>query len=121
MARPPKTDFGRLVAHCFGTVLREYRKAAYMSQGTLATEARVDRRYVQLLENGTSQPTLEMVLRLSRALKVGIGDAVVRTESLVVKEEASATGYSGNAQSARAGTRPASPKRLRRAKRAGAV
>jgi len=91
-----------------------------MSQDALAAEAEVDRRYVQLLEKGTSQPSIEMLFRLSRALKVEICEVMARTESLLVANEGSTTGVAGDVPSARARRRPASSKMLRRAKRVSA-
>jgi transcriptional regulator with XRE-family HTH domain len=120
MARSRKTAFGDSLAHCFGTVLRERRTAADMSQYTLAMKAVLDRRYVQLLENGTSQPSLETVFRLSHALNVEISDLMARTESLMLEKVASATGFSGNVQSVRAQSPLASSKMSRRVKRADA-
>jgi transcriptional regulator with XRE-family HTH domain len=114
MARSRKTAFGHLVGNCFGVVLRQYREAAHVSQEALAMEAEIDRRYVQLLENGTSQPTLEILLRLTRALKIESRDAMGKTESLVVKKEANADAGSASGQTARARGRQASPVRSRR-------
>jgi transcriptional regulator with XRE-family HTH domain len=88
-----------------------------MSQEALAAEAEVDRRYVQLLEKGTSQPSIEMLFRLSRALKVEICEVMARTESLLVENEASTAGVGGDVPSARARKRRASSRMLRRAKR----
>jgi transcriptional regulator with XRE-family HTH domain len=88
-----------------------------MSQSALAAEAQVHRRYVQLLENGTSQPSIGMLFRLSRALKVEICEVMARTESLLVENEVSAAGVTGDVPSARVRRRRASSKMLRRAKR----
>jgi transcriptional regulator with XRE-family HTH domain len=120
MARSRTTDFGRLVARSFGAVLRESRTVAYLSQDALAAQAQVDRRYLQLLEKGTSQPSIEMLFRLSRALKVEICDVMARTESLLVENEASTTGVARDSPPARARRRQASSKMLRRAKRVSA-
>src|SRR5882724_5407470 len=121
MARSRTTNFGRLAARCFGAVLREYRIDAYMSQSALAAEAQVHRRYVQLLENGTSQPSIEMLFRLSRALKVEICEVMARTESLLVENEVSTAGVAGDVPAARARRRRASSKMPRRAKRVTAA
>ena len=88
MARSRTGEFGRLAARCFGTVLREYRIAAHMTQDALADEADIHRRYVQLLETGNSQPTLEILLRLSYALNVEFSVVLARTEALIIKEMA---------------------------------
>jgi transcriptional regulator with XRE-family HTH domain len=88
MARPRKTAFGYLVGNCFGEVLIRSRKDAGLSQEELANDAGVDRSYVQLLEKGSSTPTLDVFLRLTRALKRKSGDVMNSTESLVVKRGA---------------------------------
>jgi len=85
MARPRKTAFGHLVGNCFGEVLLKSRKAAKMSQETLANEAEVNLSYVQGLEKGTSTPSLEIFLRLTRALNLNSGEVMSRTEALAIR------------------------------------
>jgi len=50
--------------------LREWRKVRKMSQLDLALAAEVSQRHISWLETGRSQPSREMVVRLSEALEV---------------------------------------------------
>lgn len=54
----------------FGQLLRDWRAKTGMSQLRLATEAGVSPRHLSFVETGRSQPSREMVLRLSEALDV---------------------------------------------------
>lgn len=83
MARTPKSPFGRLVAKSFGVVLVECRNAAQLSQHELATEAEISPKYLYQLEKGLSLPSLEIVIRLARALGVETSEMVGRTVSLI--------------------------------------
>jgi transcriptional regulator with XRE-family HTH domain len=65
----------------FGKVLRQLRKQRGLSQETLAFEASLDRTYVSLLELGTSSPTLDTIVDLSRALHVSFVEIIALTES----------------------------------------
>jgi XRE family transcriptional regulator, regulator of sulfur utilization len=85
MARSRKSAFGRLVGRSFGKLLRDYRSKARLSVQRLATEADVDRKYLYQLEKGTSQPTLEIVFRLTDALALDSSELVGRTQSLVMR------------------------------------
>jgi predicted transcriptional regulator len=85
MARSRKSAFGHLVGKSFGILLNEYRNKAHLSVQKLATEAEVDRKYLYQLEKGTSQPTLEMLFRLTDALALDCTEMVARTRSLVMR------------------------------------
>jgi transcriptional regulator with XRE-family HTH domain len=52
----------------FGTVLREARKGANLSQEELAFRADLHRTYISLLERGMKNPTLEALFRICEAL-----------------------------------------------------
>jgi transcriptional regulator with XRE-family HTH domain len=54
----------------FGELLREWRQRRRMSQLDLAAEAEVSTRHLSFVETGRSQPSREMVLRLSERLDV---------------------------------------------------
>ncbi len=58
----------------FGRLLREWRQRGGQSQLRLATEAGVSPRHLSFVETGRSQPSREMVLRLSEALDVPLRD-----------------------------------------------
>ena len=85
MARTRKSAFGHLVGKSFGKLLQEYRSKARLSVQKLATEADVDRKYLYQLEKGTSQPTLEMVFRLTDALALDCAEVVGKTQLLVMR------------------------------------
>jgi transcriptional regulator with XRE-family HTH domain len=51
-------------------VLREFRKKAKLSQENLAFEADLDRAFIGRLERGISQPSIETLFALARAMKV---------------------------------------------------
>ncbi len=108
MARKEKTAFGHLVGTCFGKVLRRYRRNARLSQESLAAEADVERKYVQLLEKGTSTPSLEIFFRLARALKTDIREVIEKVELLVLQKEARVGEGSASGQSAGARGRKSS-------------
>jgi transcriptional regulator with XRE-family HTH domain len=54
----------------FGDLLRKWRRVRGKSQLDLAGDARTTGRYVSFVENGRSQPSRQMVIRLARALDV---------------------------------------------------
>ena len=54
----------------FGREVARLRKRLGVSQEELAFRAEVHRTYVSQLERGLKSPTLSMILKLSRALKV---------------------------------------------------
>jgi len=70
--RPELTTFGQL--------MRQYRKAAGLSQEVLADRAEIHRTYIGGIERGERNPTLLMIYRLADAL--GIPPAkLLETES----------------------------------------
>ncbi|MEM6705792.1 MAG: helix-turn-helix transcriptional regulator [Acidobacteriota bacterium] len=56
----------------FGALLRQWRIARRLSQLDLSLEADVSSKHVSFLETGRSQPSREMVLRLSEVLHVPV-------------------------------------------------
>jgi transcriptional regulator with XRE-family HTH domain len=58
------------IARAFGEVLRLARRRAEISQERLAEFADIDRTYPSLLERGLCEPTLSIVIRLSKALNI---------------------------------------------------
>ncbi len=52
----------------FGTVLRQKRKAAGLTQEQLSYEADIQRNYVSLIERGVHQPTIAVLFKLAGAL-----------------------------------------------------
>lgn len=63
-----------------GRELREARKAAGMTQEELSFKAGVDRSYVSQLERDLKSPTLDMLLRLCKAMGVSASEMVARVE-----------------------------------------
>lgn len=53
-----------------GTLIREWRTRRRMSQLDLAGEAEVSQRHLSFIESGRSQPSREMILRLSEQLDI---------------------------------------------------
>lgn len=58
----------------FGPHARELRRAAGLTQRDLARRALVSRKYVQQLEYGKGNPTLETLVLLAHALDVAVRD-----------------------------------------------
>ena len=63
-----------------GDVLRDRRLAARMTQEELAHAARVDRTYVSQLENDRKSPTVDMLFRLCRAMRVSAAEVIAEVE-----------------------------------------
>lgn len=64
-----------------GEELRNAREVAGMTQEELSSRARVDRSYISQLERGLKSPTLEMLLRLCKAMGVSASEIVARVEN----------------------------------------
>jgi transcriptional regulator with XRE-family HTH domain len=62
----------------FGTLLKQARLNAQMTQEDLAVKASLTREYVSLLERDKRSPTIEVFIRVVRA--VGLSPATVITE-----------------------------------------
>jgi transcriptional regulator with XRE-family HTH domain len=59
-----------------GRRLTQLRTARGLSQYTLAEKAGISRNYLRGLEAGTSDPTIGMVTRLAKALKVSLTELI---------------------------------------------
>jgi transcriptional regulator with XRE-family HTH domain len=62
------------VAELFGTSLRETRKRRGLSQERLAELTGLSTNYVGEMERGLKAPGLPVIVRLARALDVGINE-----------------------------------------------
>lgn len=62
----------------FGTLIKQARLKARLTQEDLAAKASLTREYVSLLERGKRTPTIEVFIRLVRA--VGLSPAEVISE-----------------------------------------
>lgn len=60
----------------FGEILRAYRLERKLSQEQLSERVDVLRSFISSLENGTRQPSLDMVLRLAKALDITPGKLI---------------------------------------------
>lgn len=65
-----RTGAHRPVPRAFGEQLRQWRERRRMSQLGLSAEAGISTRHLSFVETGRSQPSREMVLRLSDRLQV---------------------------------------------------
>lgn len=57
----------------FGEILRAYRLEKQLTQEQLSERVDVLRSFVSSLENGTRQPSFEMIFRLAKALGITPG------------------------------------------------
>jgi len=62
-SRPPE-------CRLFGLSVRKYRKVRGLSQESLALKAEIHRTYIGGIERGERNPTLTMIHKIARALKV---------------------------------------------------
>ena len=73
----------KTIPQAFGTVLRESRTKAGITQEELALRADLDRTYISLLERGLRQPTLETLFGLAKVLDVAPATMVGRTSAII--------------------------------------
>ncbi len=71
------------IERAFGSVLRDAREKAGLSQDQLAHDAGLHRTYISLLERGQRQPTLKAIVALARALGLAPSTLVSRFEGRV--------------------------------------
>lgn len=71
------------IAATFGSVLRERREAAGISQEELADRAGLHRTYVSLIERGKRTASIEVVRRVASALGVSMADLIDATEKRI--------------------------------------
>lgn len=63
-----------------GVVLRTLRKQQGLSQETLALDAGVERNYISLIELGKNSPSIRILFKLSKALRVSPSDLLALAE-----------------------------------------
>ncbi len=63
-----------------GREIAYLRRKIDLSQEDLAFKARVHRTYISQLERGLKSPTVKVILKLSRALKVSAGGLLAAVE-----------------------------------------
>lgn len=64
-----------------GDELRNARNNAQMTQEQLSFAAEIDRTYVSMLENNKKSPTVEVLLRICKALGVSASEIISRVEN----------------------------------------
>ena len=64
----------------FGEALREIRKERGISQMDLYTASGIDRTYISAVERGLQSPTIRMIARFAKYLKVQPSDLILRME-----------------------------------------
>jgi transcriptional regulator with XRE-family HTH domain len=69
--------------YCLGAVIRANRKRVAISQMLLAERAGVTRRFIQELENGRSNVSLQTLFALSRALETSLAEICSQIESAI--------------------------------------
>ncbi len=62
--------------HYFAHVLQITRRDKCITQANLAIKADLDASYISELERGKSQPSLETILKLAKALEVNAAEMV---------------------------------------------
>lgn len=77
--RPPK----RNAEESFGIALREFRKAAGVTQEELAFQSGYHPTYIGQLERGKKSPSLRTIMKFSEVLGVSGSSIVRRVEELV--------------------------------------
>lgn len=58
------------LAVAFGTVLRDLRRRAGLTQEQLGFEAGLERNFISMLERGERQPTLTSLVKLAKPLGI---------------------------------------------------
>jgi transcriptional regulator with XRE-family HTH domain len=64
----------------FGSVLREIREQAGLSQLDVFVKFGIDRTQLSSIERGVQSPTLRTIVRFSRAYRVSLTELMRRTE-----------------------------------------
>ena len=69
----------------FGRVLQQLRREKKLSQEDLAFTSELDRTFISRMENGRRRPTINTIIRLSRALEVPASQMVAEVEALLIE------------------------------------
>ncbi|MEH0168511.1 helix-turn-helix domain-containing protein [Roseateles microcysteis] len=80
------TSFDPEVALAFGTVFQSMRLERSYAQDAFALIAGIDRSYYGKLERGERQPTVGLLLRISKALGVSGAEIMAAAEQLMAKK-----------------------------------
>ncbi len=71
----------------FGNVLKELRREENLTQEELAHRADLHRTYISLLERDEKSPTLKVVFKLARALRIRPSTLLLRVEDRLPNSE----------------------------------
>ena len=71
---------GASVEVIFGKVLRQVRTEKGLTQEKVAELANVDRTYIYRLETGKRSPSLSIIFRIAKALKISPGTLLDRVD-----------------------------------------
>lgn len=82
---PPRREWAPY-RKALGRVVRERRSELQLSQEDVGFVAEVDRTYLTALEAGARNPTLETLLRISKALKMKPGEMLTTAESAMLRK-----------------------------------
>lgn len=69
----------------FGDELKRLRRKAGLTQEEVAARAKVTREYVSMLEAKRNLPTIEVFIRLCRAVDATPADVITKVERLIEK------------------------------------
>jgi transcriptional regulator with XRE-family HTH domain len=67
----------------FGEELKKLRLKAGLTQEEVAARAQVTREYVSMLESKKNSPTIEVFIRLCRAVEVSPSDLIAKVERML--------------------------------------
>lgn len=76
------------VVKAFGVVLREARLESRMTQEQLAAASGTLQHYVSMIETATHQPSIDVLMRLERALELPPGELIRRTDAWLKSDNA---------------------------------
>lgn len=78
-----RVTFNAESALAFGTATRTRRKLLGMSQELLAHLSDIDRGHMGCIERGENQPSLWLILKISRSLQCSAADLMAATEARI--------------------------------------
>ena len=74
------TEVNLTIEEAFGQVIKELRKARYLSQEKLALASNLDRSFISHLERGYKQPSLITIFQLAKTLKISPSQLIALVE-----------------------------------------
>lgn len=73
------------LAQSFGKILKKKRESLKMTQEQLAFDVDLHRTYISLLERGLKSPTIDVIFRISKALKITPAELIREVQELYFK------------------------------------